>query len=49
MRGKSVVFGSSDGLVGKYKIMETNVVPTDLDIIISQKVDSAVMAISMDD
>ena len=49
VHGNSVIFGSSDGMVAKYQIMGTHVVPSDLDILISQKVDSAVMSLSMDD
>ena len=35
VHGKSVIFGTSDGMVAKYQILDTHVVPTDLDILIS--------------
>ena len=49
VRGKSVVFGSSDGVVAKYQIVGSAAVPSDMDVLTTQRVDSAVVSISMDD
>jgi WD40 repeat protein len=49
VQGKSVVFGSSDGIVAKYQIAGSAAVPSDMDVLTTQKVDSAVVSISMDD
>lgn len=46
---KSVVFGSSDGVIARYQILGSAAVPTDLDILVTQRVDGAVVAISMDE